>query len=274
MMRITEFSNPRMAQAFVDYMAAQGILLRIERENRYTVWLDDDSKVNQVENELGQFIREPNHPRYQAASWHSGTTDSGIHYQSTSLITHIRERAGPLTLAVMAACVVVFILMQLLGYQTVMGWLTWPNADQHDQLWRWFSHALLHFSLLHIVFNLLWWWYLGGAIEKRLGSGKLVVIMLISALLSGWMQAKYSGVMFGGLSGTVYALMGYAWLRGERDPQSGIHLERGMMAFAIIWLGVGYMGWFGLSIANAAHVTGLLVGLAMAFVDTRKKKTS
>jgi hypothetical protein len=35
------------------------------------------------------------------------------------------------------------------------------------------------------------------AVEKRLGSGKLFVIMLISALLSGWMQAKFSGIWFG-----------------------------------------------------------------------------
>lgn len=274
MMRITEFSNPRMAQAFVDYMATRGIQLRVEHDNHYTVWLDDDSKVNLVENELSQFIRDPNHPRYQAASWHSGSTSSGIHYQGSSLLANIRERAGPLTLSVMVMCIVVFVLMQIFGDQTVMSLLSWPDADQHFELWRWFTHALLHFSILHITFNLMWWWYLGGAVEKRLGSGKLFVILLISALLSGWMQSKYSGVMFGGLSGAVYALMGYAWLRGERDPQSGIYLERGLMAFAVVWLVVGYMGWFGLSIANAAHVTGLLVGLAMAFVDTRHVKRS
>jgi len=271
MMRITDFSSLRMAQAFVDYMATRGVALRIEQESRYTLWLDNDAQLEQVENELNQFIREPNHPRYQAASWHSGTTNSGITYTHSSLMANLRERAGPLTLTVMAVCIVVFILMQIVGDSTVMSWLAWPDADQHYQLWRWFSHALLHFSLVHILFNLLWWWYLGGAIEKRLGSGKLFVIMLISALLSGWMQAKFSGVLFGGLSGVVYALMGYAWLRGERDPASGIFLERGLMAFSIVWLVIGYVGWFDLSIANAAHVTGLLLGLAMAFVDTRKK---
>ncbi|WP_034919473.1 MULTISPECIES: rhomboid family intramembrane serine protease GlpG [Erwinia] len=271
-MRITEFSNPRMAQAFVDYMATRGIQLRIEHEERYTLWLDDDSKVNLVENELSQFIREPEHPRYLEASWHAGTTNSGLQYQSTSLMDNIRQRAGPLTLSVMVICIAVFVLMQTLGNETVMGWLAWPDEGQRLELWRWFTHALLHFSLLHIAFNLMWWWYLGGAVEKRLGAGKLFVILIISALLSGWMQAKFSGVMFGGLSGAVYALMGYTWLRGERDPESGIWLERGLMAFAVLWLVVGYMGWFGLSIANAAHVTGLLVGLAMAFVDTRNKK--
>ncbi|RRZ89930.1 rhomboid family intramembrane serine protease GlpG [Erwinia sp. 198] len=270
-MRITDFASLRMAQAFVDYMATRGVTLRIEQDSRYTLWLDNDAQLELVENELNQFIREPNHPRYQMASWHSGSTNSGITYSHSSLMANLRERAGPLTLTVMAACIMVFILMQIVGDGTVLSWLSWPDVDQHFQLWRWFSHALLHFSLVHILFNLLWWWYLGGAIEKRLGSGKLFVIMLISALLSGWMQAKFSGVLFGGLSGVVYALMGYAWLRGERDPASGIFLERGLMAFSIVWLVIGYMGWFGLSIANAAHVTGLLTGLAMAFVDTRKK---
>lgn len=62
MMRITEFSNPRMAQAFVDYMATRGIQLRVEHDNHHTVWLDDDSKVNLVENELSQFYSRPEPP--------------------------------------------------------------------------------------------------------------------------------------------------------------------------------------------------------------------
>lgn len=270
MMRVTQFNHPRMAQAFVDYMATRGVTLRIERESHYVIVLDDESQLSMVENELVQFVRDPNHPRYQAASWQTGNTQTGLRYARTPLWQNIRERAGPLTMTVMFACIAVFILMQIVGDETVLMWLGWPaDASQYFQVWRWFSHALLHFSLLHILFNLMWWWYLGGAVEKRLGSGKLFVIMLISALLSGWMQAKFSGVLFGGLSGVVYALMGYCWLRGERDPDSGVYLERGLIGFALVWLVIGWFGVFGLAIANAAHVAGLLVGLAMALVDTR-----
>ena len=270
MTRITQFNQPRIAQAFVDYMATRGVTLRIERENHYVIVLDDETKLAMVESELAQFVRDPNHPRYQAASWQSGNTQSGLRYERTNVLANIRERAGPLTMTMMIACIVVFILMQLVGDDVALDWLAWPaDPSQYFQVWRWFSHALLHFSLLHILFNLMWWWYLGGAVEKRFGSGKLFIIMIISALLTGWMQAKFSGVLFGGLSGVVYALMGYCWLRGERDPESGIYLERGLIGFAVVWLVIGWYGAFGLSIANAAHVTGLLVGLAMAFVDTR-----
>lgn len=275
MKRITQFNNPRMAQAFIDHMATCGVRLYIEQDNTCTLLLDDESKAEMVENELRQFISNPYHARYQAASWQSGNTQSGLHYPSTSLMANLRARAGPLTLSLMAVCAAVFILMQIVGDEQVLYWLSWPaDRSQYFQVWRWFSHALLHFSLMHILFNVMWWWYLGGAVEKRLGSGKLFVIALISALLSGWIQAKFSGIWFGGLSGVVYALMGYCWLRGERDPESGIYLERGLMAFAIVWLVLGYFDLFGMAIANNAHLVGLLVGLAMAFVDTRHRHSA
>ncbi len=268
MMRITQFNNPRMAQAFVDYMATRGVTLRIERESHFVIMLDDESKLEMVENELAQFVRDPNHPRYQAASWHSGSTESGLRYERTHIWSSIRERAGPLTMTMMIACIAVFILMQIVGDDVALDWLAWPaDSSQYFQVWRWFSHILLQFSWLAIVFNLMWWWYLGGAVEKRLGSGKLFVILVVSALLSGWMQAKFSGVLFGGLSSVTVALMGYCWLRGERDPESGIYLQRSLMGFVIVWLALSQ---FVTHIANAAHITALLLGLAMAFVDTRK----
>lgn len=44
MIRITEFTNPRMAYAFVDYMATQGIKLTIEQQQNYVLFLEDEQK--------------------------------------------------------------------------------------------------------------------------------------------------------------------------------------------------------------------------------------
>ena len=270
MVRVIAISNPRLALAFVDYMATQGIRLELRNSGEAAeIWLADDGHLEQVQHELQQFLVDPLNRRYQAASWQTGHTDAGLHYQSESYLHTLRSKAGPLTLGVMVLCIAVYILMQALGDDTVMYWLSWPqDSSQYTQLWRWISHAFLHFSLLHILFNLMWWWYLGGAVEKRLGSGKLIVITVISALLSGYVQQKFSGPWFGGLSGVVYALMGYVWLRGERDPQSGIFLQRGLIIFALIWIVAGWFDVFGMSMANGAHIAGLAVGLAMAFADT------
>jgi len=271
MTRVFSLTNPRIAQAFVDYMATRGVQLQVKQDGQEVqIWLEDESRLEEVEAELAIFIKDPLNSRYQAASWSAGNTQTKLTYEHYSYWQRIRSQAGPLTMAVMVICIVVYIIQQIYGDQLVMQWLAWPvDSSQYVELWRWFTPAFLHFSLMHILFNVMWWWYLGGPVEKRLGSGKLFTIALISALLSGWGQSIFSGIYFGGLSGVVYALMGYVWLTGELKPDSQLSLRRCLMVFAIAWLVLGYFNVMCLAIANAAHVFGLVVGLIMAYCDTR-----
>lgn len=268
-LKITSFENPRMAQAFVDYMATQGVVLTLQHHTHTDLWLADEGQEAQVRAALAHFLAHSQDPRYMAASWSTGQTNSGLSYRRYPFFASLRARTGPFTLLIIAACVVVFVIQQIVGDRAVLLQLAWPfDPALKFELWRYFSHALMHFSLLHILFNLMWWWYLGGEVEKRIGTGKLVVLTVISALLSGFMQNYFGSPWFGGLSGVVYALMGYVWLRGERDPDSGVRLERGMIVFAVLWIVAGWLDWFGFNMANGAHVAGLLVGLAMALADT------
>lgn len=45
MLMITSFTNPRVAQAFVDYMATQGVILTIQQHHQTDVWLADESQA-------------------------------------------------------------------------------------------------------------------------------------------------------------------------------------------------------------------------------------
>ena len=113
MVRVIAVSNPRLAQAFVDYMATQGIELRVHNSGEAAeIWLADDSHLEQVQHELQQFLIDPLNSRYRAASWQAGKTDAELHYQGYSYLQTLRSKAGPLTLSVMALCIVVYILMQ------------------------------------------------------------------------------------------------------------------------------------------------------------------
>ncbi len=264
---ITSFANPRVA-GVVDYMATQGIILTIQQHTQSDVWLADESQAGRVRAELARFLENPADPRYLAASWQSGQTNSGLRYQRFPFFATLRHNAGPFTGD--SADLHRGVHPAKSAGRSAGDDLAGPPYDPSLQFEarRYFSHAFMHFSLMHILFNLLWWWYLGGAVEKRIGSGKLVVITVISALLSGFVQHQFSGPWFGGLSGVVYALMGYVWLRGERDPQSGIYLQRGLILFSLVWLIAGWFDVFGMAIANGAHVAGLATGPAMAFVDT------
>ena len=68
MVRVIAVSNPRLAQAFVDYMATQGVVLEVRATgDAAEIWLADEAHLEQVQHELQQFLLDPFNRRYQAA---------------------------------------------------------------------------------------------------------------------------------------------------------------------------------------------------------------
>lgn len=277
MHKLISLNHPRMAQAFIDYMASRQIDIKMmpEGEGQFALWLTDSQYQIEAEAELEQFLENPNASKYQAASWDMAETrQNHFKYQSPSMLAMVKAKAGPVTLLVMAVCVVIFALQQLGAGKAVFAALHFPAfSHQEWQLWRWFSHALLHFSVMHIAFNLLWWWQLGGDIEQKLGSGKLLQLFLVSAALSGAGQYWVEGANFGGLSGVVYALVGYLWVIGYKAPQLGLSMPKPVIGFMLVWLVLGFVQPF-MAIANTAHLAGLLAGVAIGLVDAGRAKQS
>lgn len=275
MVRLIVLRDPRMAQAFIDYMASRGIEIQMmpEGDGQFALWLSDAQHQIEVEAELKQFVSNPSDGKYQAASWDMAESrKSVLNYSSPSLLAMIKAKAGPFTLSMMLVCIVIFSMSQLGMGNAVFNALHFPDqTSQQWQLWRWFTHALLHFSILHITFNLLWWWYLGGDIEKKLGSKKMIQIFLVSAALSGVGQYWVEGANFGGLSGVVYACLGYLWIMSYKAPHLGLHIQKSLVVFMLVWLVLGFVQPF-MAIANTAHLVGLVSGVAIAFIDVSKKK--
>lgn len=273
MHRLISLNNPRMAQAFIDYMASRHIDVQMmpEGEGQFALWLTDSQLLVEVEAELNHFLSDPSNSKYQAASWDMAESrKSQFRYNSPSMFAMIKAKAGPVTLLVMLACSVIFVMQQLGAGNAVFSMLHFPAfTGQEWQLWRWISHALLHFSVMHIAFNLLWWWQLGGDIEQRLGTGKLLQLFVVSAALSGAGQYWVEGANFGGLSGVVYALVGYLWMLGYKAPQLGLNMPKPIIGFMLVWLVLGFMQPF-MAIANTAHLVGLLSGVAIGLVDASR----
>ena len=269
MVRILNLNNPRLAQAFVDYMATQGFTLTIKLESQEVqLWLEDESRLEEAEKQVALFVRDQLHPLFQEARWKTGIAMALLKMSQTRFLKILRCLDGPLTIGMIVLCLAVFILQQMVGDELVMSWLAWPDSSRVFQVWRWFTPALMNFSFIALLINLAWWWYLASQIEMHLGSGKLFTVTLISALISGWGQSMVSGVWFGGLSGVVYALMGYAWLTGQLKPESRLYVPGGLLVISLIFMFIGYATG-GAAVANAAHAFGLGLGLVMAFVDTR-----
>lgn len=140
-----------------------------------------------------------------------------------------------------------------------------PDTLADGQWWRLFTPILIHFGWLHLAMNALWLWELGRRIELQQGSLFFISFVLLAALGSNLSQYWASGPsFFGGLSGVLYALLGFCWIHQRLAPVAAYMLPKGVIGMMLIWLLLCLSGLitalgFG-QIANAAHVSGLLIG--------------
>ncbi len=160
---------------------------------------------------------------------------------------------------------------------------------QHGQVWRLITPIFLHFSPTHLIFDMYILWAYGSMIEGRQSTLYLLSLTVVIAvgsnltqyylggLLSGHPEIQnghldlHGGPMFGGMSGVDYGLMGYIWIRGKRDPGSGLYLDAGSVIMMIGWFFLCFTGWVG-PIANGCHTGGLLIGMLWGWLASLKHR--
>lgn len=150
------------------------------------------------------------------------------------------------------------------------GWTGFEQIQQ-GQLWRLITPIFIHFGWMHITFNLFWLYDLAGAIERHRGWGKLLAFILLIALISNVAQCWMDGPNFGGMSGVIYGLLGYVWMKGRLEPHLRLALAPNTIVVMLVWLVVCMRGALG-PIGNTAHVTGLLTGIAIGAMPTWWRK--
>lgn len=154
----------------------------------------------------------------------------------------------------------------------------WLTLEQ-GEFWRLISPDFIHFNVMHITFNLLMLWLLGGQLEIQKGSFAFLSLVVFVSAISNVAQLFETSYLFGGMSGVVYGLVGYCWLWKHFEPK--IFFPDILMKFSLVWLILGYtpltewLGWG--RMANAAHLYGLISGLIwgglmLALKPKRQKK--
>lgn len=271
-MIIVTFSEKRPALAFSDYLRSQGIANRVEAaEGGFAIAVEDPDEAPRALAEAEAFVRSPEDSKYWQASWHAGQVQrEPVYGEAPPIGAGWWQRAGPVTRVVALACLAVFIAL-LVDDGGTFGWLGFPAAISVQAIggewWRLLTPAFLHFGLLHITFNLLWWWELGGIVERHQSPMRLLALTFVIAIVSNAAQFVAYGPGFGGLSAVVYGLVGYLWLYPYADPAAPFRLQRGIVLFLIGWLALGYTGifdaLFGIRVSNHGHLAGLLAGAAL-----------
>ncbi|WP_163936457.1 rhomboid family intramembrane serine protease GlpG [Paraferrimonas sp. SM1919] len=269
--------NPRFAQTFIDYMLSLQVTVKMQQGDDGIELLCLEQQLAVVQQQWQQFINNPNDDKYLQASWDVGTTSPNFKYVKTSSYwLKIKRGAGPLTLMVMLLCTVIFASIFVgLGNQVYDSLFFFNDLSKADfsQFWRFFTPSLLHFSLLHLLMNLLWWWLLGGLVERKLGTKELGLLLLAAGIVPSLLQYYLVGPNFGGLSGVVFGLFGYVWMIGTKAPKLGVAIPNSYLLFVIGWMVLGFMEVLDLNMANYAHLGGLIVGLLQGWLKVSRQKS-
>lgn len=278
------------ARTLADYLYVRKIEshLEFDKADGWGIWVNDEDKVEDAAKLLAEFRLNPTDPKYRAQARSAAELRAEAEKSEASYRKKLHDRRhlfrpltaygfGPLTAGLIVISVVVAFLSKLgndarpiLGLfitdftTSVPLGLPLPEI-RHGQLWRLVTPIFIHFGPLHIIFNILWLRDLGSMIEGRQSSRLLAVLVLAIAAGSNLAQFWFGGPLFGGMSGVVYGLLGYVWMRGKFDPGSGLYLHPTTLTMMIIWFFACFTPIVP-HVANAAHTAGLVMGIAWGYL--------
>lgn len=294
MRKIGTLPSEQQAKLFEDFLLTEEIGANIDTSgDEWNIWILDEDQVEQAKQELAAFTEDPGAEKYQAATRQAeAIRDERIAQARAAVKRQVKVRDTwnqpftsrcPVTSLLIGISVVVFLLMQTNDYNipirqalSICSFEVSGDMVRYDtrlldiqkgELWRLVSPIFLHFGPLHILFNCIMTYQLGGAIEINRGSLKLAAMVILIAVPSNLAQYWFSGPMFGGLSGVVYGLFGYMWMKSLYDPQSSFFIPPNMVIILIGWFFLCIAGVVG-NVANYAHGFGLGTGIVIGLAST------
>lgn len=294
MRQIGSLDNETSARALGDFLYVQGIKNEVEAESNqaWVIWVLDEDQVGQAQGILERFRTNPESSEFKGKTTLAERMREDEVREQKQFQKRCTDRTdlfskyapyGPgfLTLLLVGACVYVAILTKLgfdhealkplLISKFPPAYFGMPSLSEvrHGEFWRIFSPILIHYGPVHLLFNMMWLYQLGSMIEARQGILTLLVLTVMIAGTSNIAEYVFaSHYNFGGMSGVVYGLFGYIWIRGKLDPASGLYMEQINVVLMLVWFVVCLTGMVG-PIANVVHGVGLAMGALWGYISAK-----
>jgi GlpG protein len=277
----------------------------------WQVWIEHDDDLDKGKAELDAFIASPNDPRYGSASAAAEKIRKQAEkdaerrrrnfqdVRTSTAFSGIARHSAPVAIVLIVICVGLFVIEQVNEkayipiFEKLLFDATPPDTVDisedgqpvyrvqrgamfddilHGQVWRIVTPMLLHGSVLHVLFNMMWLWRLGQVIEGIKGSLFFGLLVLALAAMScvaqaGWYEVLGQWHVFIGMSGVNAGLLGYAWMKRKYQPYERIGVTDQEIGLMIGWLVICSLGVVG-NIANAAHWGGLVIGMLIGVAPT------
>jgi len=175
---------------------------------------------------------------------------------------------APVVLTFALAAVAVFILTHTVESATVW-FVAHPHLDSTSAYVGLFTHILGHANWQHLIGNFMLILLLGPILEERHGSAQLLIMILLTALITGLANLLFSNGALLGASGIVFMMILLASLANVR----GGEIPLTFLVVAVIYMGGEIVHSFrNDGISHMAHLVGGAVGAGFGFIGARRRK--
>ena len=136
------------------------------------------------------------------------------------------------------------------------------------QWWRLFTNMFIHVGIIHIALNMWCLWYLGDLAERFMGRKAFTFLYLASGLFASlgslaWDPIRVSAGASGAIFGAVGGMVSYLFLK---KVPIDIRFAKERLKSLAIFIGINLVWGLQSGIDNAAHVGGLISGLAIGAI--------
>ena len=326
MRQVGTLSTERSARQFAAWLVAQQMPAHAEAENgAWVVWIRDEDHLPRAREALAHYQANPADPQYQdaeRAAQQLAKDEEAKRRQAQKNVVEMRGRWGNAAPGMPGASRRAPLVFAMIAFSVLVAILTWndtienknhavpgelfrnlvfvdplpANANFNNfqdvargQVWRLVTPIFIHYSLMHLVLNMLWLHSFGAPIEDRRGSLFMLVLVLALAISSNAGQAleisfRSGAALFGGMSGVGYGLFGYMATKAKFDPRERYFLAPGTTFIAMLWFLLcilrdippfsNLLADMIPPIANTAHAVGLVLGAAIAYVPLLVRRSN
>jgi membrane associated rhomboid family serine protease len=176
---------------------------------------------------------------------------------------------APVVLTFALAAVAVFVLTsESLAPRARLWFVAWPEFHDTRSYVGLVSHILGHASWQHLIGNFMLILLIGPILEERFGSVQLLVMILITALVTGIINVTVSSDALLGASGIVFMMILLASTANIREGE----IPLTFIAVAVIYLGGEIVRAFDNDqVSQMAHLIGGATGAVFGFMSPRRK---
>lgn len=176
---------------------------------------------------------------------------------------------APVVLTFALLAVGAFILMNVVE-SSKLWFVAWPQLHDTRSYVGLFSHILGHGSWEHLLGNFMLILLLGPILEERHGSSQLLVMILLTALITGLTNLLFSDGFLLGASGIVFMMILLASMANVR----GGEIPLTFIAVAVIYMGGEIVRSFRADqVSQMAHLVGGIAGAAFGFLTAGAKRS-